>query len=290
VKLLINDNPVDIQLQGEATAFEVIKQLDGWLSEQGHAMIGLSINGSPVELSQSAWRQTALETIDTMNIEAPNLHQLRLANLAALNHYAESLNTALVELSNGQHTLPSILQLIKVYPDIRPSLNYLSENIGTVPAEDDPIALETDAIIQSCHAIDALAVLSRDRIGEASQPTREARTTASILMEIMPRLGMVSTNILTGKAKEAYDTILQFSELLSKLLRLFWLMVETKTPGQEAPYSRDELQQWAMLINQCLDQVSVALDSQDTVLLGDLLEYELPQHIEKLVSLIPVED
>ena len=43
-------------------------------------------------------------------------------------------------------------------------------------------------------------------------------------------------------------------------------------------------------VNQCLSQVSGAIDSQDTVLLGDLLEYELPQHIEKLVALIPMED
>ena len=304
--LLINNNPVDIQLQGERTAFEVIKQLDAWLAEQGHALIGLDIDGQAVELGSDSWRQTALESIHTMELEAPNLHQLRLANLGALNHYAETFNTALQDLAAGKNTISSIVQAITAYPDIRPALYYLAENLGPENENSCTLPQETDRIIQDCHTADGtfnsanllalarqvtvLVVLSRDRINEASFPVREARTTATILMEVMTHLSMVSTNILTGKGKEAFDTILQFSELLGKLLRLFWLMVEIKSPDQAVPYSRDELRDWSLMVNQCLSQVSGAIDSQDTVLLGDLLEYELPQHIEKLVALIPMED
>jgi hypothetical protein len=305
VKLFINDNPVDIQLQEEKTAFDIIKQLDAWLSEQGHALIGLSIDGAPVELAGQEWRVRPLDGIDIIRIEAPNLHQLRLANLGALNHYAETLNAALVDLSNGKNTLPVILQAIKTYPAVQPALSYLTDNISGDQSS-DPVSIETDRLFAACFQADgsfnasvlpalakqvhALAVLSAGRINEASQPIREAHATAAILGELLPRLGMVSTDLLTNKTKEAFDTILQFSELLSKLLRLFWLMLEVKAPDQPAPWSREELQDWALLVNQCLQQVTEALESQDTVLLGDLLEYELPQHIEKLVGLIPAEE
>jgi hypothetical protein len=305
VKLFINDNPVDIQLQDEKTAYEIIRQLDAWLSEQGHALISLSIDGTPVALADQDWRSRPLDGIGAINIEAPNLHQLRLANLGALNHYAETLNAALHDLSEGKNTLPVILQAIKTYPSVQPAMSYLSDNIGG-DLSTDPLAAETDRLFAGCFQADgsfdagvlpalarqvhALAVLSAGRINEASQPIREAHATAAILKELLPRLGMVSTDLLTNKTKEAFDTILQFSELLSKLLRLFWLMLEVKEPGQPAPWSRGELQDWAMMVNQCLQQVTEALESQDTVLLGDLLEYELPQHIEKLVGLIPAEE
>lgn len=306
MKLFINDNPVDIQLQDEETVYDVIKQLDSWLSEQGHALISLAIDGQTVDLADQGWRGTAPGQVGTIHIEAPNLHQLRLANLGALNHYAETLNAALLDLSHGQNTLPAVLQALKAYPSVQPALSYLTENLTGTGVPDDPVCQETDRVFGACFQADgsfnaaalpalakqvhALAVLSADRINEASQPVHEAHTTAAILVELIPRLGMVSTNLLTNKTKEAFDTILQFSELLGKLLRLFWLMLEIRAPGQPAPYSRTDLQEWAMLINQCLHQVTEALDSQDTVLLGDLLEYELPQHIEKLVALIPSED
>ena len=306
MKLFINDNPVEIQLQGENNAYEIVKQLDTWLSEQGHALIGLALNGTPMNLSEADWRLTPIDQIESINIEAPNLHQLRLANLGALNQYAETLNKALVELSMGQNTLPSVLRALKTYPSIQPALCYLTENLNKSGNSEDPIIQETDKLFQDCSLPDgsfnasalpalakqvhALAVLSADRINEASQPVHEAHTTAAILTELIPQLGMVSTKLLTNKTKEAFDTILRFSELLGKLLRLFWLMLEIRGAGQEAPYSRDELQEWAILINQCLNQVTEALDTQDTILLGDLLEYELPQHIEKLIALIPAED
>ena len=302
MKLLINDNPVDMQLQGEQTAFEVVRQLDGWLAEQGHALIGLAINDEVVELAATAWRATPVSAIEVMAVDAPNQHQLRLANLVVLNEYAESLNSQLLALSNGQSTLPAILEAIKRYPEVKPALSYLSDSQGNT-GKPDGFAIETDRIFAESYQgdgsfnasilplmarqVNAMMVLSADRINEATKPVHEARTTAAILQELMPRLGMVSTHILTGNAKEAFDTILQFSELLAKLLRLFWLMLENLAPGAEAPYSRQDLQDWARMVNECLNQITAALDGQDTVMLGDLLEYELPQHIEKLISLIP---
>jgi len=132
-----------------------------------------------------------------------------------------------------------------------------------------------------------MVVLTRDRLNEVADPDRDARSTVLILQNMLADLSMVSTRILTGKGKEAFDTILRFSELMSKLIRLFWLMIEAQKPDEALPFSRDELKGWTATVNETLSQITEALDSQDTVLLGDILEYELPQHIERLMTLIP---
>ena len=154
MKLLINNEPVDLELQGEQTAFEVVRQLDAWLAEQGHALAGLNINGQVRDLSADDWRSMALSDVETLAVEAPTQHQLRLANLSLLNEFAENLNTSLIALADGKATLPAILQTIANYPALRPTLAYLGEDQGKGNAENDPFFQETDRLFAAAHHAD----------------------------------------------------------------------------------------------------------------------------------------
>ena len=302
MKLLVNDQVVEIQLQNEKNAGEVVGQLNHWLQEQGYTLTGLSIDQQAQDPRSDAWHAQALAGITEIAVDANSQSQMRQANLEILLEYAEGMHQALLALSEGQNTINQIRGYIDTYQDIRPALHYLSGGIGT-PNDEDLFIKTLDRLVADSKRPDgsfnadilpelagqlyAMVVLTRDRLNEVGDPIRDARTTIMILQNMLADLSMVSTRILTGKGKEGFDTILRFSELMSKLMRLFWLMIEAQAPGIALPFSRDELKGWTTTINETLSQITVALDSQDTVLLGDILEYELPQHIERLMTLIP---
>jgi hypothetical protein len=47
-----------------------------------------------------------------------------------------------------------------------------------------------------------------------------------------------------------------------------------------------ELEKAGNELNGLLDELAEGIENQDMILLGDLLEYELPEHFEKLSTLI----
>ena len=302
MKLLVNDQAVDMQLQNEKTVWDLVLQLDKWLQEQGYTLTGLALDQKKVDLSSDDWHDQDLSLISEIAIDANSLSQMRRANLEILLEYADGMHQTLVALSEGQNTIPRIKEYLDAYPDVRPALHYLSGGVGATGGEDlfvktlDRLLAEsrradgsfnTDILPELAGQLYSMVVLSRDRLNEVEDPIRDARSTMLILQNMLGDLSMVSTRILTGKGKEAFDTILRFSELMSKLMRLFWLMIEAQKPEEALPFSRDELKGWTTTVNETLSQITQALDSQDTVLLGDILEYELPAHIERLMTLIP---
>lgn len=304
MQITINEQEIDVQLQSEKNAGEVVKALDSWLREQGFALIGLKINGEDRDIGSVDWRGIPVKELSNLDLDAPSMSELRKANLEILYEYAQSMHDALLALSGGTNTISTIRDLISGFDQVRPAMVYLSNaSLGSQMGSDNQIARDMERLIETSSRNDgsfnaeilpefagvvySLVVLSKDRLKEIADPVREAQTAGLVLESLIPDLSTVSTRLLTGKEKEAYDTIFRFSELMSKLLRLFWLMVERQQPGSEPPFSQTDLQNWTGSVNQTLEQIGHAIDSQDTVLLGDILEYELPEQIEALVQLIP---
>ncbi len=304
MKVLINGQIINYELQQEKTLKDLVLALDHWLADQGFVLLGLSIDGKVVDPELDPWQGLSLSDIKTLDIEADSQRDLRQANLNVLFEYAQNVNAAFNKLINGELNIQLLQGLLLTWPEIKktmaslafalPELAQTSENeISNLIDKDLENGLDekghirTETIPSMAKHFHNLELIVRERLGELDDPRREAGATAILLEGFIPDLGMVSTRLMTGKEKEAYDTILRFSELLSKLLRLFWLMIEVQEPGSPPPFDRHELKEWTAASNKTLNEISAALSDQDAVLLGDLLEYELPQHIQGLIRLIP---
>ena len=94
MKLLVNDQAVDMQLQNEKTAWDLVQQLEHWLQEQGFTLTGLTIDKDPVNLAANTWKSRELSGIAEFAIDASSLSQLRIANLEILFEYAEGIHNA----------------------------------------------------------------------------------------------------------------------------------------------------------------------------------------------------
>ncbi|MFW5729734.1 MAG: hypothetical protein ACOCYG_08710, partial [Spirochaetota bacterium] len=129
------------------------------------------------------------------------------------------------------------------------------------------------------------------RIRELATPFREARKTEQALRTLMPELEEVSILLQTGEEQKAMSLIVQFSELVERLLRVL-VAVDSRYGGTAgAPRQASApLRQLTDSLQSTLEELVAAFNDMDTVLIGDLLEYDMLPRVEKLLELIPDAD
>ena len=135
-----------------------------------------------------------------------------------------------------------------------------------------------------CHAIliDETAVSLSNRNEWASRPLDGVQkvtleTISPILLrEYIPKINDVSILLQTNRGKEAMEVIANTSALLTMLL--------SATANIES-IDRDKLQGILNELMNALQELSVGLKSNDTILIGDILEYEVVPKLKTLLGL-----
>ncbi|PIE04723.1 MAG: hypothetical protein CSA76_02780 [Spirochaetales bacterium] len=276
MKISINGSPVDFTLEKEQTAEDILTGMSSWLEDRGMLVAGIQLNGEAVSLDGAEWKKNMVESIDTMEFQVMDHREARASQLQTARDFftlmnqaaASSDSTALEELAAG-------------YEDVKKLLPHLLSE-GTVPA--DPNMLDSSLANagfppsggKSCNfdsiASDTgrMALILDARFQETASPQKTARSTVSTLVSIAENLEDVAVQLQTGKDKEAMKTIVVLSEMLQSLMRsLSWLPPSDK--------SREIISD----MNSVLYELEEALKASDTVLIGDLLEYEIkPQLLE----------
>ncbi len=135
-----------------------------------------------------------------------------------------------------------------------------------------------------CHAIliDETAVSLSNRNEWASRPLDGVQkvtleTISPILLrEYIPKINDVSILLQTNRGKEAMEVIANTSALLTMLL--------SATANIES-IDRDKLQGILNELMNALQELSTGLKSNDTILIGDILEYEVVPKLKTLLGL-----
>lgn len=297
----INDEKIDFSLQGESTAGDVVKGIHTWLGTVGFGAFAIHINHGDI-LLDPYWSSMPVASIDTIHISSAPLTSLRRDCVQSLATWSAGVHGALESLSHGKGSVSTLLGLIGQYPEQEASLAFLTEydpapvrmldhsvwsvlrqHIADLGRDDG--SFNSESLPGFAPMVWQLSMILTERMREIDSPLAELQKTARAIKELMGDLGSVGIMLQTGKEKEAYNRIFTFSEVLGKIIRLFWLIAENKTQG--VAVSSDELKSWNQDAARCLEGIREAMDHADTVMIGDLLEYELPPVVEQLLSLIP---
>jgi hypothetical protein len=79
------------------------------------------------------------------------------------------------------------------------------------------------------------------------------------------------------------DTMVRFSELSQSLVRLVAsVLPDSADPGKQLTVGGMSLQDFYQELNGILDELLEAFDANDSVLIGDLMEYEVAPRLEQL--------
>ncbi len=310
MEVLVNEQQVDIQLEDERTLGEVVRGIRNWLQDMNLYITDLSVDHASHHLDdEQEWANRDIDNVEKIEIVALPPWEVRLNGYRVLHNYVATLADVLEE-----HALDEAKELLGEYPYVR---RHLSDVVTAVFGEEQHNSLDsavrrastlsgaagsgnTDAAETSsgtegpqaiATTLRHISTILNTRIRELATPFREARKTEQALRVVMPELEEVSILLQTGEEQKAMSLIVRFSELVERLLRV--LAAVDSRYGGSAGTPREtttKLRAHTDELRSTLEELVGAFNDKDTVLIGDLLEYDMLPRVEELLELVPDAD
>jgi hypothetical protein len=268
--LKISGKTADITLENEKTVGEVLASLEQWLERSGCRLSGLSINGEAVDTSM-------LEDIFAREIDSVKELDIEVSSLAEL--AAETLLNLLADVEEFE----------KLSFDEKNNflVNWNDSAQAMFTAEQMPDLFSLYVNSFSGGEMDPRVVYSitEERLREVKEPALEFSKLQTLMEETCTRLIDLPLDTQTGKDARAAQTIQIFSGVAEKILRLLrQLDIQgylTQKPDNEKSFT-EIVNEFGNIVKELLE----AYERQDSVLVGDLAEYEASVKLQELYTSI----
>ena len=250
MEIRINGTAADITLEDEQTVGEVVAGLERWLQGAGVRLCGLEIDGELVGAD-------AVPAVFARDIADIRLFEVKT-------------NTRTQLLEEALEDARALLQTLHAAaPAERGALlkNWEGSAAAGFLASETP-ELSGMLVKQAVTAPEALGALIDERLRELRSPHEELAALASVVSAVAGRLEELPLDMQTGKDARAAETAALFSTTAEKLFRLTGLL-QSQDESLGALSSR--MDEFGAAVRELLE----AYKLKDTVLIGDLAEYEL---------------
>jgi len=290
----VNNEPIQFALEGEDNLGQVVNQLQEWLLDNRLTISGLVVDGNDLPLyAPERWNTHPLGNVSNVSVTASTYREMKLSTFQTILQYVVLLHNGIEE-----RRYADLKELLAEYRYIRKSLIDL---IGPVRPElgelrlDD--LLDRSGLLEGRQVDDEeregllvhlknLQFLVIDRMKEITQPEQEAAFAAVLLQQTIPEISEVSLLLQTGKDREAMAAVVRFTELLGKVIRIVPYVYESNPAIRERVTDGKSLADVTGDLNRFLNELVDAFTAQDSVLIGDLLEYEVAPRVQQVVTLL----
>jgi hypothetical protein len=256
--IYIDGNVLDVTLEAEKTVGDLFVSLEKWLSDTGFrfaafALDGKNIHASDVEKAFS----TNLSEVSRIEVKTASVTELYAETLldAAffLNKYSTAEAQGKEKIVTEWETSGGRSFLLKDHPAFAKKIDdYFSLGTG------DGTKLEGEIA---------------ERLHEITNPEAALLSIKENIYDITARLEVLSLNMQMGKDREATETVYLFSRAAEKLFRIIPLMPAVANDTESRTFFEE--------FTGVLKEFFTAYKAQDSVLAGDLAEYEVsPRLIE----------
>ncbi|MDR2730559.1 MAG: hypothetical protein LBB81_06645 [Treponema sp.] len=266
MEIRINGQTADIKADCEKTLGQFLANLEMWLSDSGHSFSGLAINGGKI-LAQSMEDAFSrdINTINTVDIFTSSLSDLLMESLEKLTADINEWDALYAGKKNNfpdeWRKTPQALLLCEKIPD----LYRICERVFSLG--------DMDAL--SLHDI------VRERAREITEPSVELKAMESMTDDICGRLVDLPLDIQTAKDAHAAQTISIFTVIYEKIIRLYkQLSFQGYLEKTEDGNMTESIKTFNSFLKEFLD----AYERHDTILAGDLSEYEIAVRLKELYS------
>jgi len=267
MKIRINGVDADIQLETEHNVGEILCGLDAWLNGTGHRLSGLSINGEAANAdSMEACFGRTIDGVTTLDIYTTPVLQLFAESLfntiQDINAYEAAAFEEKGSFAGQWKQSPQALLLAEHSPELFnwASQTFSGEGSGT----------------------QVFRVLVEERLRELQDPAAEMSKTGPLVSEICARLEELPLDIQTGKDARAAETVRTFSGVAEKVFRVFDVLKTEGFPVGEITVENMSLTAYIAEFSTALRELLAAYEQHDTVLIGDLAEYEMAPRLRSL--------
>ena len=269
MNIFINDKPAEIALDTEKTLGDVMTGIELWISPTGNRIQRICVNDRDIEgdaLTEAF--SLGIQDIDRLDVFIRSWRELAAEALEVLRETCGVLG----EASFGERgpiyeawTESAAARFLE--SDISDLWNLARRTMsgeGLLPSE--------------------LALIIEERLREIADPWQEINNSGSRVEIVVSRMEEFPLDMQTGKDRRASETVQLFSQIGEKLFRVFFiyksegLSMETFLIG-DLP-ARVFIEEF----NAALRELSLAYESRDTVLAGDIAEYELAPRLLKFFA------
>lgn len=269
MEIFINGKPADITLDTEKTLGDVLSGIELWLSGTGNRIGQINIDGSDIPWNDlGRFFSNDLKSLVKLDIEVSSFRELA----------AEAL-TALIGVCS-LHILSPFEERAQItsYWEKSAAAQFLDTEMP------DIYKLAGASFTGEGFSTQDLKTIIEERLRETTDPHNEICGIELILKNISERLVQLPLDMQTGKDKKAAETIQLFSEIGEKLFRILAIFKSTGLSmdtliidGKSARIFIDEFKK-------AIQELSGAYKDQDTVLAGDIAEYELAPRLIKFFN------
>lgn len=298
MRITINDQTVDYTLEDETNLFEVLVSLRVLVEAEGYTVISARTPLRELDLSAEAdLKDIPISAVDVLHVQAESIIEKEHRDLAALSEFFKVLRNGIVA-----ENPVAVKKVLENYPYVQRGLDAVLERNGVVSGEVSAAALddllskaglvengtvEGEKREQLLAFLDALQSVLSSRMREMETPGEELTRAASDLSRSIEQLNEVSVMLQTGRDAEAMQAILDFVELSTKIIRLYPILKQTGGIDFTKVVVDDvSFPDFYAEFNGILSELIDAFTSEDSVLIGDLLEYEISPRLEKLRAYI----
>jgi hypothetical protein len=282
VLLKINGEQVPYTLEKEARLAEFVQGVSDWLGGSGLLVTGIRMGESDLLTApREGWEATALDVVGEVDFQVRRTADLRIEHWQTLLAWLAMLEEELKAPGPG---------LEELLAGLEQTLTDASHNPFEKPGSTTLAALAAAFRGQSASAVRRWPAEGRNKVlaliagmrsalsartREALQPQEALRTCISGLRASLPQLAEVPVHLATGRDRQAMETIAAVADLIETLIALLPFL---PLDGERARLFGE--------LNGVFRDLIAAFDAKDTVLIGDLLEYEAAPRIAALLPLL----
>jgi hypothetical protein len=255
--IYIDGNALDVTVETEQTVGDLFASLEQWLSDTRFRFTAFKLDGKKVHASE-------VEKAFSLNLNELTRIDAETASIAQL--YAEALLAAAYFLKNRLSADAEKEKVIHEWNESG-SRSFLAGNHpGFAKRIDDYILLGKGDGLKLSDEI-------TKRLHEITNPESALLSIKEDIQNITGRLETLSLNMQMGKDREATETVYEFSETAEKLFRIIPFM-----PAAAIADHRNFFEEFTSVLKEFLE----AYKAQDSVLAGDLAEYEVAPRLVEL--------
>jgi len=307
--IYVNEEVLETKLEEEKTIGEVYHGVSSWIESSGKYLVSCLVDGTEKNISQL--KEIPIDSVKRLDFYVGEDIDILIASLLELDKYIDNVGNTLFgrdsltqnethNLKEGLHWIQTVLSSAKTllrldYTRIIPhgsERNMLEIIAKAVDPENklDSVKLIEDYLdnlrdlkLFVMDLLNRVTLLNID-----SDTVKEILTTYGENMEVLKKEFIrVNENFQSGKDHVATELLSHSTGRLHVMISgLISVASRGELKVEDIQIEEDTLYTVNSLLNEKLTQVEQALSDKDIVTAGDILEYELPEILEKFVPFL----
>jgi len=261
----INDKPLDFSLGNEKTLAEVFTSIEQWLSNSGHRLSEIFVDGQAVTagMLEDVFKKE-VKSIKELSINTNAIAELAASSLQSLikdidEYESLKFNEKPKFFDNWKNSAQALF-IMQEMPDL---YSYFKNTFSNGDVSSLTLRSVTEEIQR-----------------EVNEPVKELTKIEPILNEICEKLINLPLDIQTGKDLLAAQTIQLFVAITEKIIRLFY---QLSTQGyivqiEEAKKIAEGFSNFKNILTELLE----SYEKHDIIIVGDVAEYEAAPKLKEL--------